>query len=229
MNNQPLILCIETSGNVCSVALGQGSDIVASEANCDGKHAENLSTMIDNILKTAAVKYSDLDAAAVSMGPGSYTGLRIGTATAKGICYGADKPLIAVDSLKALANLSRRNDPSALYCPMIDARRTEVYTAVFDCNLDEILPVEAKIVAEDSFADLLETKRMFFFGSGAEKCKRIIKHPNAVFTQVENRAEGMIRLAYEAYIRGKFENTAYFEPFYLKDYVVTQSKSFTNR
>ncbi|MDR2466010.1 MAG: tRNA (adenosine(37)-N6)-threonylcarbamoyltransferase complex dimerization subunit type 1 TsaB [Prevotellaceae bacterium] len=218
---EPLILCLETGGDICSVALARGGETVALRESREREHAECLSTFIDEILEQFGVSYKEIDAVAVSAGPGSYTGLRIGTATAKGICYGADKPLIAIDSLLSLATLCERSDPDAIYCPMIDARRQEVYTALFDASTRKLRATMAVIVTEDSFAEILDDHRMCFFGSGAAKCGKIIVHPNAAFVNVESSAAGLSAPAAKAYANQRFENSAYYEPFYLKDFVAT--------
>jgi tRNA threonylcarbamoyladenosine biosynthesis protein TsaB len=217
----PLILCLETGGDICSVALARGGEIVALRESREREHAECLSAFIDEMMETFGVSYREIDAVAVSAGPGSYTGLRIGTATAKGICYGANKPLIAVDSLLSLATLCERSDPDAIYCPMIDARRQEVYTALFDASTRKLRATMAVIVTEDSFAEILDEHRMCFFGSGAAKCGKIIVHPNAAFVGVESSAAGLSAPAFKAFTNQRFESTAYYEPFYLKDFVAT--------
>lgn len=220
----PFILNIETSGDTCSVVLSKGNEIIGIKENTHREHSKYLSVFIDELINEAGISYNNIDAVAVSKGPGSYTGLRIGVATAKGICYGLGKPLIAVNSLLSLASVCKRDDVDALYCPLIDARRLEVYTAMFDSSLVQMSETEAVIISEDSFADILENKKIYFFGSGAEKCKAIITHPNAVFIQVNSSATGLVALANEAYENKRFEDTAYFEPFYLKDFVVTTKK-----
>ncbi|MDR1896677.1 MAG: tRNA (adenosine(37)-N6)-threonylcarbamoyltransferase complex dimerization subunit type 1 TsaB [Prevotellaceae bacterium] len=219
----PVILSIETGGDNCSVALSKGAEIIAIKENKDREHSKYLSVFTDEIIKASGLQYTDIDAVAVSKGPGSYTGLRIGVATAKGICYGIDKPLIAICSLLALTSACTRTDSDAIYCPLIDARRSEVYTALFNASLEQLSEIEAMIITENSFKEILNTHKIRFFGSGAEKCKEIIKHPNAVFVETTSSASGLVRPANEAFQNKKFENTAYFEPFYLKDFVVTKS------
>ena len=218
------ILCIETGGDNCSVALSQGAEIVALQENNEREHAKYLSVFIAEIMLSAGLEYAELEAVAVSKGPGSYTGLRIGVATAKGICYGSSKPLIAVDSLLALAATAKRDDSESIYCPMIDARRSEVYTALFDASLKRLSETEAMIVTESSFAEILEKRKICFLGSGARKCQSIITHPNAVFLDVTASATGLVAPADEAFREGRFENVAYFEPLYLKDFVATTGK-----
>jgi tRNA threonylcarbamoyladenosine biosynthesis protein TsaB len=220
-----IILGIETGGDNCSVTLSKGNKIVALKESEGREHSKYLSIFIDKIIKDSGFSYEDIDAVAVSKGPGSYTGLRIGVATAKGICYGTGKPLIAINSLLSLASVCRNSlspvSSQLIYCPMIDARRLEVYTALFDLSLRQISDTEAMIISENSFAEILSTRPICFFGSGATKCKGIITSPNAVFVEIENSASGLVCPAVEAFNNNQFEDVAYFEPFYLKDFVVT--------
>jgi len=223
----PVILNIETGGDNCSVALSKGKDIIAIKENCDREHSKYLSVFIDEIVKANLLSYNDIDAVAISKGPGSYTGLRIGVATAKGICYALNKPLIAIDSLLSLANICKQSqniEPEAMFLPLIDARRLEVYTALFNASLSQLTNTEAIILSENSFQEILEMHKVYFFGSGSEKCKELIKHPNAIFTQVKSSARGLVAPAHEAYNKSQFEDIAYFEPLYLKDFVATKSK-----
>lgn len=224
--SQPVILHIETGGNTCSVALSRGCELLTCKEDVNGReHSKLLSSFIDSMLGEQQIRYDEIDAVALSMGPGSYTGLRIGVATAKGICYGIDKPLIAINSLLSLAALCPRNDKEAYYCPMIDARRLEVYTAVFDADLQLISDTEAKIIDESSFEQELNGgRRLVFFGSGAEKCKTMIQHPNASFIDVQASAKGLVDAAVIAYQNQDFKDKAYFEPLYLKDFVVISKK-----
>lgn len=225
IGSQTIILHIETGGDDCSVALsGDGMLLGLKESINSREHSKLLSVLIDELLLEKSLRYKDLSAIALSKGPGSYTGLRIGTSTAKGLCYGLDIPLIAIDSLVSLTQLCRKPWIDALYCPMIDARRLEVYTAIFDGQMKRVSETEAKILDENSFSEILEHKKIVFFGSGTEKCKTMFKNPNAVFEDVRSSAVGLITPAYEAFIKKEFENTAYFEPLYLKDFVVTTKK-----
>jgi tRNA threonylcarbamoyladenosine biosynthesis protein TsaB len=209
--------------------LSKGEEIVAIKESGGREHSKYLSVFIDDIFKDSGLSYSDVDAVAVSKGPGSYTGLRIGVATAKGICYGTDKPLIAINSLLSLtsvcSNVLLPFSSQFIYCPMIDARRLEVYTALFDMSLRQLSATEAMIISENSFAEILSTQKICFFGSGAAKCKDIIKSPNAIFAEIENSASGLVRPAIEAFSNKLFEDAAYFEPFYLKNFVVTGKKT----
>jgi tRNA threonylcarbamoyladenosine biosynthesis protein TsaB len=222
------ILQIETATAICSVAVSvNGETISFKEEQGQNLHAANLTLFIDEAVKAAGLNYQELDAIAVSKGPGSYTGLRIGVSTAKGLCYALDKPLIAIETLEMMAAgfLSESPGSSGLICPMIDARRMEVYTAVFDPVLNILLPTEAKIIDETSFNELLLQQVITFLGDGAEKCAEVLTHPNAKFDAANfNSAIYMSRLANEAFSNSKFEDVAYFEPFYLKDFVVTPSK-----
>ena len=184
----PLILNIETATEVCSVALSRDGKLLSIRESKNGyTHAENITLFISEVIQEACVSLNDVDAIAVSKGPGSYTGLRIGTSTAKGICFALDKPLIAVPTLKALTlgavnKLSIVNRQlSILFCPMLDARRMEVYCAVYDSDVNEVESTSAKIIEENSFQDLLGSSPIYFFGNGAMKCKSIITHPNAKF------------------------------------------------
>lgn len=218
---------------MCSVALSyQGHLHAFREHNGkDFSHSSLLTSFIEEIIREAGIRVNELSAVAVSQGPGSYTGLRIGVSAAKGLCYGLDIPLIAVNSLEALAyhfreGLLKRSDfilPAALealFCPMIDARRMEVYYALYDARLRQKRETTAEVVTSESFGELLESHKVFFFGDGAEKCQPLLESHNAmVFKDVWPSAKGMIALAQEKFETGEFEDVAYFEPFYLKDFV----------
>ena len=220
-----LILHLETATKACSVSLAEnGKELATREIITDHfSHAENLNLFIESVMQQAGKKLHQLDAVAVSEGPGSYTGLRIGASTAKGLCYALDIPLIAVNSLKSMAALIRTEVD--LICPMFDAMRMEVYAALFDKQLHEIEKTAAVIIDADSYKTILAEKTILFTGPGAAKCQSLIQHAHAVFdfdTQVS--ARGMIHLAYEKFKAGQFENVAYFEPFYLKDFVAGEKK-----
>jgi len=193
-------------------------------------HSEKLVVYIDEAIKLAGLKPSDLDAICVSKGPGSYTGLRIGVSAAKGLCYGLGIPLLSVGSLEAMANLAKTNFKNELagvffLCPMIDARRMEVYTQLFDGDLNVLQPVSAEIINEQSFSSELAKRKVAFFGDGAAKCKETIQHPNAVFLDdFKTSATGMIELAENKFANQRFEDVAYFEPYYLKDFVAGKPK-----
>ncbi|KQM76929.1 tRNA threonylcarbamoyladenosine biosynthesis protein TsaB [Pedobacter sp. Leaf216] len=222
------ILQIETATAICSVALSvNGETISLKEEQGQNLHAANLTLFIDEVIKAAGLNYQELDAIAVSKGPGSYTGLRIGVSTAKGLCYALDKPLIAIETLAMMAAgfLAKNPHYTGLICPMIDARRMEVYTSIFDPSLNVITPTEAKIIDETSFGDFLSQQPITFLGDGAAKCAAVLTHVHTAFDAANyNSATYMSRLATEAFNKGNFEDVAYFEPFYLKDFVVTQSK-----
>ncbi|RYE36365.1 MAG: tRNA (adenosine(37)-N6)-threonylcarbamoyltransferase complex dimerization subunit type 1 TsaB [Sphingobacteriaceae bacterium] len=221
-----LILQIETSTTSCSVALAQNGKVLSHRSiNQRNIHAEVITVFIDEIFAEHNLKFTELDAVAVSSGPGSYTGLRIGISTAKGLCFSLDKPLIGVETLLAMTAgyLSRFPDPveeKFLLCPMIDARRMEVYTALFDQDLNRIKETSAEIITAESFQEQLNQHKIIFFGDGAAKCKVILEHPNAVFIDdFLNEAADMTLISAEKFSRNQFEDVAYFEPFYLKDFI----------
>lgn len=219
------ILNIETSTIACSVALATDGEVIALEESfVRNSHAENVTVFSESVLKQAGLTFHDLDAIAVSMGPGSYTGLRIGVSTAKGFCYSLDKPLIAIGTLKAMAKgmISKtENSEDYHYCPMIDARRMEVYSALFDHNLNEVRKTEAEIIDSGSFSNHLKDQKLLFAGDGAEKCKIFLEsNSNAYFIdELFPSAKYMSNLSEQKYLNEEFENVAYFEPFYLKDFV----------
>lgn len=224
------ILHIETSTEVCSVALSQdGINIFAEEDSQGQQHAVKLGVFVDEALSFADSHAIPLDAVAVSCGPGSYTGLRIGVSMAKGICYGRDIPLIGLPTLEVMCVpvLLRYDLPDdALLCPMIDARRMEVYAAVYDRALRPVRPTAADIVDENSYLDFLEKLPVYFFGNGAAKCREKITHPNAHFIDnIRPQAKMMFPLAEKAVALQDYKDVAYFEPFYLKEFVATKSKS----
>lgn len=228
-----LILSLETATTVCSVALAKDGELLAlKEINGDYSHAENLTLFIEDVLQQANHNINDVDAIAVSKGPGSYTGLRIGVSTAKGLCYALEKPLIAINTLQHMAfaitnGLSHFTpSPKTLYCPMIDARRMEVYCALYDENNNCVMPTAALIIEEHSFDKYLKDWVICFFGDGMEKCKDTLykgSKTKFVIDQVPS-AQNMILLAEQAYINKRFEDVAYFEPFYLKDFVAGKKK-----
>jgi tRNA threonylcarbamoyladenosine biosynthesis protein TsaB len=220
-----LLLCIETATPVCSVALCDERTILAEETTAE-KNAPSalLTSLIERLFSATGKSLHDLAAVAVSRGPGSYTGLRIGVSTAKGLCYGLDKPLISVNTLESMAwgyiNRHLKRPDAKLFCPMIDARRYEVFTATFDRDCSEVSATAAVIVEPDTYHGLLNDNIVVFFGDGAAKCRSIISHPNAVFDDTFNiTAADMITRAFTKLGNNTFENTAYFEPFYLKDFI----------
>lgn len=232
-----LILNIETATTVCSVSLAKDGELLAfKEQNGDYSHSENLTLFIQDICLQANIQLSDIDAIAVSKGPGSYTGLRIGVSTAKGLCYSLNKPLIAINTLQHLAlSVSEKfsSDPTyapntsatTLFCPMLDARRMEVYCAIYDSSNNEIIATSAKIIDEHSFTDLFKSHRLVFFGDGASKCKNVLSiNTNALFLDhVTLSSIHMITLSESAFSKKKFEDIAYFEPYYLKDFMTGKS------
>jgi tRNA threonylcarbamoyladenosine biosynthesis protein TsaB len=224
-----LILQIETATQVCSAALSvNGETIALKELQANNIHAGSLTLFIQEVMASGGYSYSNLDAIAVSKGPGSYTGLRIGVSTAKGLCFALDKPLIAIGTLGMMAKgfLKANPDYNGLVCPMIDARRMEVFTSVFDSSLATIEPVSAKIIDEQSFKDQLIQAPVTFIGDGAEKCKAALNNPNALFSAENfNSAGNMSELSFDAFSNQSFEDLAYFEPFYLKDFVLTTPKA----
>jgi tRNA threonylcarbamoyladenosine biosynthesis protein TsaB len=227
----PIILYIETATQVCSVALSTDGEIVQIRETRDkNSHSTTITVFIDEIMKAAGMAFSALDAVAVSKGPGSYTGLRIGVSTAKGICYAIDKPLIAVGTLQSMAagainGMESRlvGTPSLpiLLCPMIDARRMEVYNGLYDIDLKPASDIRAEIITESSFAKELLQHQVWFFGDGADKCKPVLgNHPNARFIDdFQLSASFMINPAEEKYEKKEFEDVVYFEPYYLKDFI----------
>jgi tRNA threonylcarbamoyladenosine biosynthesis protein TsaB len=224
-----LILQIETATQVCSAALSKnGKTVALKELQANNIHAGSLTLFIQDVMSVAGMSYSQLDAISVSKGPGSYTGLRIGVSTAKGLCFALDKPLIAIPTLNMMAKgfLQAYPDFGGLVCPMIDARRMEVFTALFDSTLSTIKDVTAKIIDEHSYADHLDHNKIMFLGDGAGKCAVAIQHPNALFNAENyNSASNMTELSFEAFQNESFEDLAYFEPFYLKDFVLTTPKA----
>lgn len=230
-----LILSLESSTEVCSVALSREGQLIDYEENHKGlNHSELLTSFVETIMHRNRIKASDVDAFAVSKGPGSYTGLRIGVSAAKGLCYASGKPLIAISSLDALAwyllehpgdyNLSI--NPETLLCPMIDARRNEVYCTLFDSKGNCIEPVSAKIIEEDTFKQYVSTYKVILLGNGAAKCRKILKDKNVKFTGPEkSSARFMAGLAEKKFVNKEFEDIAYFEPFYLKDFIATIPKN----
>ncbi|WP_235835882.1 tRNA (adenosine(37)-N6)-threonylcarbamoyltransferase complex dimerization subunit type 1 TsaB [Cognatitamlana onchidii] len=219
------ILNIETATTNCSVSLAKdGKTIVLKEDNDQGySHAERLHVYIDAVLKEANISSTKLSAIAVSKGPGSYTGLRIGVSAAKGLCFALNKPLLSVSTLEALACQVDISD--GVIVPMLDARRMEVYSAVFDSNINQIRATQAQILEGASFTDYLEKGKVYFVGNGVEKTKGIIIHENAVF--MDDRlpsANEMGALSYRKYKISDTEDVAYFEPYYLKDFVALKPK-----
>ena len=222
-----MILCLETATPVCSVALNDGCCTLAlRETEGQNAHSEKITNFIREVMETAEIDYSRLEAVAVSKGPGSYTGLRIGVSTAKGICYAADLPLMAIDTLEAMAygmkaKLGSQITENDLLIPMIDARRMEVYAAVFDANLNKINDTAALVIDENSFGDLRKEHRLWLFGDGAPKLGKLFEsQPNInIIDGFRPSAAYMRPLAEKALREHGFVDVAYFEPFYLKDFI----------
>ena len=223
-----LILSIDTSTKVCSVALHKDSRLLAiNELYTEKSHSGMLTILCETVVKHAGFSLYDVDAFAVAKGPGSYTGLRIGVSTAKGFCFALDKPLLAINTLEAMAfQVKYFYDKSHLVCPMIDARRMEVYCQVLDNEMNVISETEAKIIDEESFSALLSRKKIVFMGDGSAKCQEKITHQNAIFPKIEitPSAKTVGILATNLYEKSLFENVVTFEPFYLKDFVGTVAR-----
>ncbi|MDR3142671.1 MAG: tRNA (adenosine(37)-N6)-threonylcarbamoyltransferase complex dimerization subunit type 1 TsaB [Tannerellaceae bacterium] len=224
------VLTIETSTSVCSAALSVDGKIEFEKVSFEGpSHAALAGVFIEEAIARAKKKGIRLDAVAVSSGPGSYTGLRIGVSMAKGVCFGYDIPLLAIPTLdimayKAIKETIQPDD--TLYCAMLDARRMEVYAAIYDHKLNAVRPTSAEVVTADTYSSFLETNRVCFFGNGAAKCKKIITSPRALFIDhIVPLAGDMAALAHERFVNSKFEDIAYFEPFYLKEFVATVPKN----
>ncbi|MFH4964595.1 tRNA (adenosine(37)-N6)-threonylcarbamoyltransferase complex dimerization subunit type 1 TsaB [Gaetbulibacter sp. M235] len=221
-----IILNIETATTNCSVSISKDGNTIVLKEDYDKNysHAERLHVYIDEVLKEANIESNQLDAIAVSKGPGSYTGLRIGVSAAKGLCFALNKPLISIPTLEALAHQVVSND--GIIVAMLDARRMEVYAAIFDSNYNQIKETQAEILDESSFKEYLNKGKVYFIGNGVEKTKALISHPNAIF--IENKlpsANEMGSLATFKYKKIDFEDVAYFEPYYLKDFVVLKPKA----
>jgi tRNA threonylcarbamoyladenosine biosynthesis protein TsaB len=223
------ILNIETATDICSVALESDGDILFDRISSgNATHAALIGPFIDEALKKAKSEGKTIEAVAVSSGPGSYTGLRIGASAAKGVCFGLNVPLIAIKTLEILTTSAIRlnNKKDCLYCPMIDARRMEVYAAVFDNCLNEIRTTQADVVTADTYASFLKDREVCFFGNGAAKCQETIDSENAVFLpDVQPLASEMVLLAEQAFNEKQFENVAYYDPFYLKEFHATIAKN----
>lgn len=227
------ILNIDTSTTVCSVALISDNECLTVRSDSAGdSHSRLIGVFVKEILEQAKANDWNVVAVALSIGPGSYTGLRIGASFAKGLCYGLDIPLITVPTLKIMASAVAKKltadgaDPSILLCPMIDARRMEVYSALYDQSLNEVEPTKANIIDGTSFTETLAQRRICFFGNGSGKCKDAITHSNACFIDgITPFATDMADMAWEAYRKKEFADVAYFEPFYLKDFIATKPKN----
>ena len=224
-----LILNIETSETICSVALAENNELIAiKESTEERSHAKLVTRFVEEIMKESDLTLKDLSAVAVSKGPGSYTGLRIGVSTAKGLCYGLNIPLISVGTLTALANatISTGLYNNYKFCPMIDARRMEVYSAIYNADLSKIKNVSADVLTPNSYSSYLDLYKIVFVGSGSAKFKEIINHKNAVFnSKIVPSAKNMINVSYSKFKNNNFEDVAYFEPYYLKDFIAIKPKN----
>ena len=227
-------MCIEAGTDVGSVALAENGRLLSLRESNEGRqHAQNLGVYVEEILHENNIDAEDLNAVAVGKGPGSYTGLRIGVSLAKGICYAAGKPLIAVGSLEAMTYVALEDYDAgildiddiekATLLPMIDARRMEVYCQLFDSQVRPLSEVDAHIITPESFARERREGELVLFGNGADKCKTVFTEPNVKFVEVMPSARGLVTPAFKAFKLAEFENVAYFEPFYLKNFVVTPS------
>ena len=228
-----LILCIETGTDICSVGIARDGELMSLRESDQGRdHAKQVAVFVDELLRETGVKPDELDAVAVGMGPGSYTGLRIGVSFAKGLCYGLNIPLLAVGSLEALTDVAIKDYEAgiiqvegwdeAFLCPMADARRMEVYTQIFNSRCESQSEVSAEIITEESFSQWRAKGKLVIFGNGAAKCQEML--PDAIYIDVAPSARGLTRIAHQLFEAGKTVDIAYFEPFYLKDFVVIPSK-----
>jgi tRNA threonylcarbamoyladenosine biosynthesis protein TsaB len=218
-----LILSLETSTTVCSVAIHRGPELLTSaEVHIEHSHASKLAVLIDEVKKLSGIELNEISAIAISSGPGSYTGLRIGTSTAKGLCYALGIPIISINTLEVLAyQMNEVNVGKAFLCPMIDARRMEVYCLLTDDMLNIKQPTEAKVIDELSFSDQLENQPIIFFGNGSAKCRNIITHPNALFIKdIYPSARQVGMMAHQKFLDNEIEDVNNAEPFYLKEFLI---------
>ena len=228
-----LILCIETGTDICSVGLSRDGELISLRESDEGRdHARNVALFVDELLRENDIAAEELSAVAVGMGPGSYTGLRIGVSFAKGLCYGLQIPLVAVGSLDSMVQVAREDHEAgiidvdnwndAVLCPMVDARRMEVYTQLFDAQGQPLNEVKAEIVTEESFKEWRNERQLVIFGNGAAKCREVLN--DATYINVTPSARGLAALAHQRFEAGQTEDIAYFEPFYLKDFIIIPSK-----
>ena len=228
-----LILCIETGTDICSVGLSRDGELISLRESDEGRdHARNVALFVDELLRENDIAAEELSAVAVGMGPGSYTGLRIGVSFAKGLCYGLQIPLVAVGSLDSMVQVAREDHEAGIIdvdnwndvvlCPMVDARRMEVYTQMFDAQGLPLNEVKAEIVTEESFKEWRNERQLVIFGNGAAKCREVLN--DAIYINVTPSARGLAALAHQRLEAGQTEDIAYFEPFYLKDFIIIPSK-----
>ncbi len=231
----PFIINIETATNICSVTLSMGEKVLSfRESNVDRSHGSLLTVFMQEVIDEAGLKPGEINAVAVSKGPGSYTGLRIGVSVTKGFAYAQNIPVIGIGTLQAMVINALRNEkvmeiqqqiPGILFCPMIDARRMEVFCAIYDKSHHEVSAVTAIVVENSSFDTVLASNHIVFFGNGSDKIRDVIRHPNAHFiTDIHPSSRSMVPIALDHYRNNEFEDTAYFEPFYLKDFIATTPK-----
>ncbi|MBR9853652.1 MAG: tRNA (adenosine(37)-N6)-threonylcarbamoyltransferase complex dimerization subunit type 1 TsaB [Algicola sp.] len=221
-----ILLNLETATTNCSVSISKNNKILVLKENnaANYSHSEQLHVFIKEALEEASLSFSDLNAVAVSKGPGSYTGLRIGVSAAKGICFSVDIPLISIPTLQSMANQVDLK-PDELVIPVLDARRMEVYSCVFDNNNQEIRETRAEVINEESFSEFVSGSKVYIVGSGAEKIRSVLQHPNFIFdTTVIPSSKDMAVMAFKKFEAKQFEDVAYFEPYYLKDFVLQQKK-----
>lgn len=221
-----LILNLETATTNCSVSLARDGNVIAIKEHDtpNYSHSEQLHVFIEEVLQEASLTLNDIDAIAVSKGPGSYTGLRIGVSSAKGLCFALDIPLISIATLQSMAHQNSTNAYDFII-PLLDARRMEVYATVFDSELNEIRETRAEIIDENSFSEYAQQGRVLLVGSGAQKCQGLLEHSNINFNlNAVPSAKEMGGLSYKKFLNGDFEDLAYFEPFYLKDFILQKKK-----
>ena len=228
-----MIICLETATNLCSVALCDSAGVISlRESNESKSHASQLTIFIEEIFHDNGIRASDLEAVAVSKGPGSYTGLRIGVSVAKGLAYGASIPLIGVETTLSMfwgiitsRYYNSESDANSLFCPMLDARRMEVYYAIYDSNGNKKKQITAEIITQETFMNIPDSQKIIFFGDGAVKCKEVINRKNAIFAEdYMISASYMHKPVLQAFKNRCFEDVAYFEPFYLKDFITSKPR-----
>ena len=227
IDKESCLLLIDTATEICSVSLALGEKIVACKENMNGyAHAKELIPFVDEVMQEAKIEKQQITGVVLSIGPGSYTGLRIGASTAKGLCYALDVPLVAISTLQNIMMGARKefSNQELLFCPMIDARRQEVYTALFKYDGTPLEEVHAQIVEETTFETLLQKSQVVFCGNGMPKCREMLSHyPNALFSDIKLSSTHMLEKALLRFEQKQFEDIAYFEPFYLKEYVAAKS------